>query len=99
MFKMDSLKWYSFLTQARWEYMERKGKLEEKAFFDFLILSDVYKAWNIDPTHPIMSKLKKQVPNIESCYPSYNKEQVIFEAELAHTAIFDLIKSRLAKVV
>lgn len=97
MFKMDSLTWYSFLTQARLEYIKSNGILTEKEFFDFLILSDVYKAWDIDPNHYIMDDLKKQAPTIASIYPSFNKEKIIYEAELAHKAIFSLIKQRITR--
>ena len=58
-----------------------------------LVLSDVYKAWNVDSDNALLKNLKKQAPNVALMHPEYSKEKVIEEGELAHEALFNFIKN------
>lgn len=85
--------WERILTLARLAPIaEYKGHLDEAAFLDILIMSDVYKAWDINPNSALLSKLKKGTPNVARIYPNLTKEEAIIEGELGHEAIFRLIE-------
>ncbi|MDY2641767.1 MAG: hypothetical protein SOW01_05260 [Mediterranea sp.] len=86
--------WYKILTLARTSPIGRyEGNLDEKSFFDILLLSDVYKVWNIDNDHPTLYKLKSQAPFIAHNYPNFTKQQIIKEGELANEALFNIVAS------
>jgi hypothetical protein len=72
-------------------FAEYKGKLQLQQFFDFALISDVYKAWDRDNNDPLLQNLKRQAPRVASNYPKFNKQQIILEGELAHEAIFNVI--------
>ena len=70
---------------------EYKGHLDESSFFDLLLLSDVYKAWDVDPSSDMLTSLKRQASNVARLHPNYTKQQIIAEGELAHQAVFKMI--------
>lgn len=70
-----------------------RGHLSEESIFDFLLLSDVYKAWDVDPANPTLAHLKRQAPNVAANYPTYTRAKVIEEGELAHESLFNFIKT------
>ena len=70
-----------------------KGHLTGESFFDLLLLSDVYKAWDADPTNPTLANLKRQAPNVAANHPTFSRTKVIEEGVLAHEALFAVIKS------
>ncbi|MBR5592708.1 MAG: hypothetical protein IKW46_01420 [Bacteroidaceae bacterium] len=70
-----------------------RGKLKNQQFFDFALISDVYKAWDRDNNDALLNNLKKQVPIVASNYPMFNKQQIIAEGELAHEAILNVVRT------
>lgn len=70
-----------------------RGKLKNLQFFDFALISDVYKAWDRDNNDALLNNLKKQVPIVASNYPMFNKQQIIAEGELAHEAILNVVRT------
>ena len=70
-----------------------RGKLKNQQFFDFALISDVYKAWNRDDNDPLLKNLKRQVPMVASNYPMFNKQQIIAEGELAHEAVLNVVRT------
>lgn len=69
-----------------------RGRLNNQQFFDLALLSDVYKAWN-SGNSKLLNKLKKQAPLVASNHPTFSKEEIIKEGELAHEAVFNIISS------
>ena len=70
--------WHKILNLARTSPRGRyEGNLDEKSFFNILLLSDVYRVWDVSNAHPILSKLKMQAPLIANNYPSFTKQQII----------------------
>lgn len=87
-------KWDNFMGAARVMPMcNYRGHLNGDSFYDLLLLSDVYKAWNVDSDNALLKNLKKQAPNVALMHPEYSKEKVIEEGELAHEALFNFIKN------
>lgn len=70
-----------------------RGKLKNQQFFDFALISDVYKAWDRDNNDALLNNLKKQVPIVASNYPIFNKQQIIAEGELAHEAVLNVVRT------
>ena len=70
-----------------------KGKLIGQQFFDFALIGDVYQAWDIGNNSPLLQNLKKQTPMVASNYPMFNKQQIIAEGELAHKAVFNVVRT------
>ena len=70
-----------------------RGKLKNQQFFDFALISDVYKAWDRDNNDALLNNLKKQVPIVASNYPMFNKQQIIAEGELAHKAVLNVVRT------
>ena len=86
--------WYEILKLARTSPIgDYHGNLDERAFFDILLLSDVYTAWDVDNTHPMLAKLKRQAPFVASNHPSFTKQQIIEEGKLANEALFNVVAS------
>ena len=73
------------------------GNLKDKSFFDILLLSDLYKAWDSDPSSPLLLALQRQAPNVAAKYPELSREQILNEGEIAHKAVFRTIKSIVEK--
>ena len=69
-----------------------RGKLKGQHFFDFALTSDIYKAWDTDSSDPLLQNLKKQVPLVVSKYPTFTKQQIIEEGELAHEAVLRIVR-------
>lgn len=91
-------KWDRIIMMARLAPMsEYKGHLDESSFFDILLLSDVYKAWDIDPDSSMLASLKRQAPSVARNHPQINKQQAIVEGELAHDAVFGIIETLVRK--
>lgn len=87
-------KWNMLWSIARTAPINRyRGHLDETAFLDLLLLSDVYKAWDADSDSPLFATLKRQAPSVASNHPNYTKEQVMVEGELAHKAIFNVVET------
>ncbi len=42
-------------------FAEYRGRLKNQQFFDFALISDVYKSWDRDENNPLLKNLKKQV--------------------------------------
>ena len=73
-----------------------RGKLRGgQQFFDLALTSDIYKAWDTDNGDPLLQSLKRQAPMVASNYPTYTKQQIISEGELAHEAVLNVVKSML----
>lgn len=70
-----------------------RGKLKNQQFFDFALISDVYKAWDRDNNDPLLKNLKKQVPMVASNYPMFNKQQIMMEGELVHEAVLNVVRT------
>lgn len=87
-------KWDILMGMARTAPMNGySGHLDGNSFFDLLLLSDVYQAWNADSDSPMLENLKRQAPAVASNHPQYTKDQVILEGKLAHKAVFNVIKT------
>ena len=87
-------KWNNIITMARLAPMAGyKGHLDENSFFDILLLDDVYKAWDADSDSALLTNLKKQAIIVANNHPQYTKQQVMAEGDLAHEAIFGIIKT------
>ncbi len=87
-------KWDGFMGACRTMPMYNyRGNLNGDSFYDLLLLSDVYRAWNTDPDNRLLNNLKKQAPNVASMHPEYSRDEVIKEGELAHEALFCFIKN------
>ena len=91
-------KWNMIISMAQAPFSGYNGKLTERLFFDILLLSDVYKAWDSDPDSPMLEDLKKQAPKVAAMHPSLSKAQVLTEGELAHKSVFGIIESLVEKV-
>jgi hypothetical protein len=91
-------KWNMIISMAQAPFSGYNGKLTERSFFDILLLSDVYKAWDSDPDSPMLEDLKKQAPKVAAMHPSLSKAQVLTEGELAHKSVFEIIESLVEKV-
>lgn len=72
---------------------EYKGHLDKDSFLDILLLGDVYMAWDISPNSALLAKLKKQAPTIARNHPNITRQQTVIESELAHEAVFEIIKT------
>lgn len=70
-----------------------RGKLRGQQFFDLALTSDIYKAWDTDNGDPLLQGLKRQAPTVASNYPTFTKQQIIAEGELAHEAVLRIISS------
>lgn len=70
-----------------------RGKLRGQQFFDLALTSDIYKAWDTDNGDPLLQSLKRQAPTVASNYPTFTKQQIIAEGELAHEAVLRIISS------
>ena len=70
-----------------------RGKLKNQQFFDFALISDVYKAWDRDNNDALLNNLKKQVPIVASNYHMFNKQQIIAEGELAHEDVLNVVRT------
>ena len=89
-------KWDRIFTMAQAPAYYR-GNLSDDSFFDILLLSDVYKAWDSDPDSPLLANLKKQSTKVEALYPSLSRTQVLTEGEFAHEALFGVIECLLKR--
>ena len=86
--------WDRIYMMARLAPMaEYKRNLDEGSFFDILLLSDVYKAWDVDPDSSLLANLKRQAPNVARNHPNITKHQAMIEGELAHEAVFGIIEN------
>lgn len=82
-----------FITVARTvPFIGYKGNLEAQPFLDFLIMSDAYEVWNSDKDDKLLKSIQNLVIKHESHYPSYTKQQIIKEGNLAHQALFNAVK-------
>ena len=70
-----------------------KGKLKGLQFFDLALTSDIYKAWDTDNNDPLLQNLKRQAPMVAANHPTFNKQQIIAEGELAHEAVFNVVRT------
>lgn len=70
-----------------------RGKLRGQQFFDLALTSDIYKAWDTDNGDPLLQSLKRQAPTVASNYPTFTKQQIIAEGELAHEAVLRIVSS------
>lgn len=70
-----------------------KGNLEAQPFLDFLIMSDAYEVWDSDKDDKLLKSIQNLVITHENHYPSYTKQQIIQEGNLAHQALFNAIKT------
>ncbi len=70
-----------------------RGKLKGQQFFDLALTSDIYKAWDTDNGDPLLQSLKRQAPTVASNYPTFTKQQIIAEGELAHEAVLRIVSS------
>lgn len=70
-----------------------RGQLNNQQFYDFSLLSDVYKAWDINNSDPLLRNLKRQAPLVAANYPTFSKQQIIAEGELAHEAVLNVVSS------
>ena len=86
--KWDDLIYYARTTK----YGNYKGELNGDEFVDFLLLSDVYKAWEYDNEDSTFANLKRQTPKVEALHPSFTKNEIMNEGNLAHEAMFNYIK-------
>lgn len=87
-------KWDRIIMMARLAPInDYKGHLDDNSFFDILLLGDVYKAWDVDPSSKMLQKLKNQAPIVARNHPNFTRQQVIVESELAHEAVFDIIET------
>ena len=86
------------MSMAQAPFNGYEGNLTESEFFDILLLSDVYKAWDSDPSSSMLSNLQKQAPKVASLHPSFSRSQVLSEGELAHKALFDVIEPIVKKL-
>ncbi|MBQ2506917.1 MAG: hypothetical protein II530_00310 [Bacteroidaceae bacterium] len=91
-------KWNIIMSMAQAPFNGYEGNLTESEFFDILLLSDVYKAWDSDPSSSMLSNLQKQAPKVASLHPSFSRSQVLSEGELAHKALFDVIEPIVKKL-
>jgi len=88
----DNLIYYAYTTK----HGCYEGNLDGDAFVDFLVLCDVYKAWDYNSddssfVDSVFENLKKQTPKVEALHPSYSKYEIIYEGELAHKALFNYV--------
>lgn len=70
-----------------------RGKLKGQQFFDLALTSDIYKAWDTDNGDPLLQSLKRQAPTVASNYPTFTKQQIIAEGEIAHEAVLRIVSS------
>lgn len=70
------------------------GHLDFKTFIDFMLLSDIYGAWDIDPSNPIFDSLKRMAPGVKDKYPKFSMTEIIYEGTLAHQAVFNIFGSK-----
>lgn len=84
---------FIIMTALNSPIAEYNGHLNERSFFDLMLLCDVYKAWDIEPSSAMLTNLQKQAPNVAAQHPNYSQQQVILEGELAHKALFNIIES------
>ena len=70
-----------------------RGKLKGQQFFDLALTSDIYKAWDTDDGDPLLQSLKRQAPTVASNYPTFTKQQIIAEGEIAHEAVLRIVSS------
>lgn len=68
-----------------------RGRLNSNQFVDLLLLSDVYKAWDTDCSSSMLQNLKRQAPLVAANHPTFSKQQIITEGELAHEAVLNII--------
>ena len=62
-------------------------------FFDLALISDIYKAWDTDNGDPLLQNLKRQAPMVAANHPTFTKQQIITEGELAHEAVLRIVSS------
>lgn len=74
-----------------------RGSLDDNQFFDILLLSDVYKAWNQNDDDELFAKIKLQAPRVAQVHSGLTKQKVLKEGELAHKAVLNIVE-RLIKV-
>lgn len=72
---------------------EYRGRLNNNQFVDILLLSDVYKAWNADNNSTLLQNLKRQTPIVAANHPTFTKQQIIMEGELAHEAVLNIVST------
>lgn len=70
-----------------------RGRLNNQQFYDFSLLSDVYKAWDVCNSDSLLRNLKRQAPLVAANYPTFSKQQIITEGELAHEAILEVVST------
>ena len=92
---MDKWNMLFAMAQAPINY---KGNLSDDSFFDILLLSDVYKAWDSDPDSSMLANLKKQSTKVAALHPSLSRAQVLTEGEIANKAVFGVIESLVKKM-
>ena len=90
-------KWDMLLSMARAPFNGYEGNLDNTSFIDILLLSDVYKAWDLDPSDSLLDKLKRQAPKVAAMHPTFSRGQVMYEGELAHKAVYNIVKSLVKK--
>ena len=109
--QLEGIKYRAFITYknlSKWEnifnailntscIVEYKGNLDESTFMDVLLLGDVYKVWDFDPTNQMLTNLKSQAPIVASNHPYFTKQQFIRESELAHDALLGMIETLVVK--
>lgn len=60
---------------------------------NLLLLSDVYQAWDADKSSAMLQNLKKQTPMVAANYPTFTRQQIITEGELAHEAVLNIVNT------
>lgn len=78
--------------------MEYEGNLSIEQFFDFLIMSDAYRVWDSDDDSSMLTSIKRLVNQHKINHPNYTREQIIWEGEKAHKALFTAVKYVLHKI-
>ena len=91
---MDENRWNLIFSMAQ-APCDYNGNLKDDSFFDILLLSDVYKAWDSDPDSSLLNDLKRQSTKVAALHPSLSRTQVLTEGEIAHKAVFGVIESLL----
>lgn len=74
-------------------FAEYRGHLELQQFFDFALISDIYKAWDADNGSALLQNLKMQTIKIATNYSAFTKQQIISEGKLAHEAVLNVVRS------
>lgn len=84
-------KWNNVLMFAQ-SSINYNGNMHDNSFVDMLLMSDIYKAWNSQPSNPMLERLKTKASSISKNYTNYTRQQIIIEGKRAHESLFKLIK-------